>query len=178
VLTIARLAVLVVEQRRLAITDSLTGVHSRRFLEVQLPSEVARAERDGGAVALCIIDVDRFKTINDSYGHPAGDRALIEIARRLRLGSRTADLLVRYGGEEFALLMPGARADQLAPVAERLRAEVARTPVPLAPGICSTLTVCSSSCSRGSTARAASSSGSRSDSPTTLPCRTIASGSW
>lgn len=141
VLAIARLAVLVVEQRRLAITDSLTGVHTRRFLEAQLPSEVARAERDGGTVALCIIDVDRFKTINDSYGHPAGDRALVEIARRLQRGSRTADLLVRYGGEEFALLMPGARTDQLAPVAERLRAEVARTPVPLAPDTCIALTV-------------------------------------
>jgi diguanylate cyclase (GGDEF)-like protein len=141
VLTIARLAVLVVEQRELAITDSLTGVHTRRFLEARLLSEVTRAERDGGAVALCLIDVDRFKTVNDSYGHPAGDRALVEIARRLRLGSRTADLLVRYGGEEFALLMPGARADQLSPVAERLRAEVARTPVPLAPGTCVTLTV-------------------------------------
>jgi diguanylate cyclase (GGDEF)-like protein len=141
VLTITRLAVLVVEQRRLAITDPLTGVHTRRFLEAQLVSELARAERDGGSVALCMIDVDRFKTINDSYGHPAGDRALIEIARRLCLGSRTPDLLVRYGGEEFALLMPGARAGQLAPVAERLRAEVARTPVPLGPGTCATLTV-------------------------------------
>jgi diguanylate cyclase (GGDEF)-like protein len=141
VLTIARLAVLVVEQRRLAITDSLTGVHTRRFLEAQLLAEVTRAQRDGGAVALCIIDVDRFKTVNDSFGHPAGDRALVEIARRLRLGSRSADLLVRYGGEEFALLMPGARADQLVPVAERLRAEVARTPVPLAPDTCVALTV-------------------------------------
>ena len=141
VLTIARLAVLVVEQRRLAITDALTGLRSRRFLDAQLPLEVARAERSGGAVALLLVDVDHFKSINDSFGHPAGDRALIEVASRLRVGSRTGDVLARYGGEEFALLMPVFGTDRLAAVAERLRREVARTPIAVLAGVRVELTV-------------------------------------
>lgn len=133
--------VLVAQQRRHAITDALTGLHTRRFLEGQLPLELSRAERNGGGAALLIIDVDRFKSVNDSNGHPAGYRALIEIARRLRCGARTGDLLSRYGSEEFALLMPGAGADQLAAVVERLRAAVRRAPISVLPEVSIGLTV-------------------------------------
>lgn len=90
---------------------------------------MTRAQHADGSVALCIIDVDRFKLVNDRHGHPAGDRALIELARRLRLGSRAGDLLARYGGDEFALLIPDAGAHQLAEIAERLRSAVSRKPV-------------------------------------------------
>jgi two-component system cell cycle response regulator len=129
VLTIARLAGLVADQRRLAITDGLTGLHTRRFFEAQLPIEAERARRAGGSLAVFIIDVDRFKSINDRYGHPAGDRALIEIARRLRGASRAGDVLSRYGGEEFALLVPEAGPTELAGIAQRLRDSVASSPI-------------------------------------------------
>jgi diguanylate cyclase (GGDEF)-like protein len=130
-LTIARLAGLVSDQRRLAITDALTGLHTRRFFEAQLPIEVARARRAGGSLAVFIVDVDHFKSINDHYGHPAGDQALIEIAARLRGAARGGDVLARYGGEEFALLVPEAALSELSTIAERLRMRVASSPVAL-----------------------------------------------
>jgi len=127
--TWARLYGLIVDQRRLAITDGLTGLHTRRFLEAQLALEVARARRGGTRVGVFIVDVDNFKSINDHYGHAAGDRALIEIAHRLRGAIRTGDVLARYGGEEFALLVPGAELDDLALISERLRLRVASGPI-------------------------------------------------
>ena len=132
-LTIARLAVLLVDQRRLAITDALTGLHTRRFFEAQLPLELARARRAGSGAAVFIIDVDRFKSINDRYGHPSGDLVLVEIAARLRGAARTGDVLARYGGEEFALLVPGCPAEELTGIAERLRQRVAMQPITICP---------------------------------------------
>lgn len=129
VLTISRLAGLVADQRRLAITDGLTGLHTRRFFEAQLPFETERARRAGGSYAVFIADVDRFKSINDRYGHPAGDRALVEIATRLRGASRAGDVLARYGGEEFALLVPEAGPTELPAIAQRLRDHVASSPI-------------------------------------------------
>jgi two-component system cell cycle response regulator len=131
-LAIARMAGLVADHHRVAITDGLTGLRTRRFLEAQLPVEVARARRTGGCVGLFIVDVDHFKAINDRYGHPVGDRVLAEIARRLRAGTRSGQVLARYGGEEFALLVPGADGPALASVAERLRSQVAGGPVAVA----------------------------------------------
>lgn len=129
ILTIARLAGVATDQRRLAITDGLTGLYTRRFLEASLPLEFARARRAEGSLAVFIIDVDYFKSINDRYGHLAGDRALSEIASRLRTTAREGDVLARYGGEEFALLVPGGRPEELASIAERLRTRVASSPV-------------------------------------------------
>lgn len=131
-LTIARLAALVSDQRRLAITDALTGLHTRRFFEAQLPLEIARAGRTGGSVAVLIADVDHFKTINDRHGHPAGDQVLVEISARLRATVRAGEVLARYGGEEFALILPGATARTLPIIAERLRQEVSGTEIPIA----------------------------------------------
>jgi diguanylate cyclase (GGDEF)-like protein len=128
-LTIARMAGLVNDQRRLAVTDGLTGLHTRRFAEAQLALEVARARRTGGTLGFFIADVDNFKSINDRYGHPAGDQALVEIAARLREVTRPGDVLARYGGEEFALLVPGASPDELREIAERLREWVAGNPI-------------------------------------------------
>lgn len=131
ILTIVRLVGLVAEQRRLAITDSLTGLRTRRYFEAQLPAAISRAHKSESSVALLIADVDHFKSINDVYGHPAGDRVLIEITQRLRRALRPNDLLARYGGEEFAVLVPGAAADDPSVIAERLRHAVASSPVRL-----------------------------------------------
>ncbi|MEJ2858388.1 MULTISPECIES: bifunctional diguanylate cyclase/phosphohydrolase [unclassified Saccharothrix] len=129
VLVIARLAAMVADQRRLAITDALTGLHTRRFFVAQLPIEVERARRGGGSVAVFIADVDRFKSINDNHGHPAGDRVLVEVADRLRRAARAGDVVARYGGEEFALLAPGVGPADLASIARRLRESVAGGPI-------------------------------------------------
>jgi two-component system cell cycle response regulator len=133
-LIIARLAGLVADQRKLAITDSLTGLHTRRFFEAQLPLEISRARRGDGSVAVFIIDVDRFKSINDNYGHPAGDDVLMEVAARLRAASRAGEVLARYGGEEFALLVPDAGPGRLSVIANRLRERVAEKPIPVNAG--------------------------------------------
>ena len=129
ILAIARLAALVADQRRLAITDGLTGLHTRRFFEGQLPIEIQRARRSGAPLAVIIVDIDRFKSINDRYGHPSGDAALVEVASRLRTSARAGDVLARYGGEEFALLLPGAIAEDLPGITQRLREKVASTPI-------------------------------------------------
>jgi two-component system cell cycle response regulator len=128
-LTTARLAGLANDQRRLAVTDGLTGLHTMRFAEAQLALEVARARRTGGTLGFFIADVDNFKSINDRYGRPAGDFALVEIAARLREVARPGDVLARYGGVEFALLAPGASPDELREIAERLREWVAGSPI-------------------------------------------------
>ncbi|PPK66398.1 diguanylate cyclase [Actinokineospora auranticolor] len=140
-LTIARLAALVSDQRRLAITDALTGLHTRRFFEAQLPLEIARARRAGTTVAVLIADVDHFKTINDRHGHPAGDQVLVEIASRLRDAVRAGEVLARFGGEEFAVILPGATAATLPLIADRLRERVAGQPIELPGGRWASVTV-------------------------------------
>ncbi|MGH3758389.1 diguanylate cyclase [Actinophytocola sp.] len=133
-LTIARLAVLVGQQRWLAITDVLTRLRTRRYFEARLATEVAHAHRSDSRLAVLIADVDHFKSINDAYGHPGGDRVLVEIATRLRHGIRQEDVLSRYGGEEFAVLVRGAGADDPLVIAERLRRKVSGSPVVIGDG--------------------------------------------
>jgi diguanylate cyclase (GGDEF)-like protein len=130
VLTILRMSGLVSDQRRLASTDGLTGLATRRHLEHRLAAELARARRTGGELALFLVDVDHFKLVNDRHGHPAGDRVLVEIGARLASCS-SGGVLARFGGEEFALLVPGAGPATLAGTAERLRDAVASSPVAL-----------------------------------------------
>lgn len=125
---------LVSEQRRLAITDGLTGLRTRRFLDEQLGLELARSRRSGMSVALYIIDVDHFKSVNDRFGHPAGDRVLREIADRLRGVTRPGDVLARYGGEEFALVAPNTGPGDLYKVGERLLRSVSDTQVDVGSG--------------------------------------------
>ncbi|GIE85117.1 GGDEF domain-containing protein [Actinoplanes regularis] len=128
-LVLARMAGLVAAQRRAADTDGLTGVSNRRHLEETLATECRRAARSGYRLGLLMIDIDHFKKINDTYGHPGGDRVLCELARRLSSGGRAGSLLARYGGEEFVALVPHVGDDELPLIAERIRLAVAGLPI-------------------------------------------------
>jgi two-component system cell cycle response regulator len=108
----------------LAVTDPLTGLRNRRYVRRHLDA----ATRAGGAAVL-LIDIDRFKPINDLHGHAAGDAALREVADRLRRHVRAADVVARYGGEEFLVVMAGALVEEAEGVAERLRLAIAEEPV-------------------------------------------------
>jgi diguanylate cyclase (GGDEF)-like protein/PAS domain S-box-containing protein len=103
------------------IRDPLTGLHNRRFLDETLSRELARAKREGYPVSLLMIDVDHFKLINDTYGHPAGDEILKALASLLRASCREGDIACRYGGEEFVALLPRAPAEVAHERAEQWR---------------------------------------------------------
>lgn len=120
---------------RAGLTDYLTGWHNRRFLQLRLREELARAQRQGSALSLLMLDLDQFKQINDGCGHLAGDEALREVAARVESQVRASDTAARFGGDEFAVLMPGADAAQAGRLAERIRAAVAHGPVEAGPGI-------------------------------------------
>jgi diguanylate cyclase (GGDEF)-like protein len=107
---------------RQALVDGLTGLANRRHGEEVLAGEVARAERFGGPVGLVLADLDGFKDVNDRHGHPTGDIALREFADVLRETVRDVDLVCRWGGEEFLLVLPGTDADGAEQLAERVRA--------------------------------------------------------
>lgn len=112
----------------LAVTDGLTGLHNRRYLDNHMKLLIDRATARNRSLSVCITDIDRFKLVNDTYGHDAGDAVLREFANRVRSAVRGADLACRYGGEEFVLVMPDTSAEMAAGVAERLRAIVEREP--------------------------------------------------
>jgi two-component system cell cycle response regulator len=105
----------------LAVTDGLTGLHNRRYLDNHLKTLFNRAAARGRPLSVCITDIDRFKLVNDTYGHDVGDEVLKEFARRIRSTVRGADLACRYGGEEFVVVMPDTDAHAAAAIAERLR---------------------------------------------------------
>jgi diguanylate cyclase (GGDEF)-like protein len=106
--------------RNLAMIDSLTGLYNRRFAEQRLAAEVARSERRGHPLTALTLDLNNFKEINDTYGHPAGDQVLQEFASRLNRVIRGSDLAVRLGGDEFLVLLPECTPEQLQLVLERL----------------------------------------------------------
>ncbi len=108
----------------LARTDSLTGLLNRRAMSELLDAEAARVERRGRPFAVLVADLDDFKGINDAYGHPVGDHALRSVASRLLGAVRAQDLVARWGGEEFLLLLPETDQETALHVAERLRAAV------------------------------------------------------
>jgi diguanylate cyclase (GGDEF)-like protein len=107
-------------------TDPLTELANRRVWNERLAHELARAEREGTPLSLILIDIDRFKLFNDSYGHPEGDELLYEAARAWSAQVRTTDLLARVGGEEFAVLLPACPLEDAIIVAERLRTAMPR----------------------------------------------------
>src|SRR6266851_666569 len=106
--------------RNLAMIDPLTGLYNRRFAEQRLASEVARSERRGHPLTVLTLDLNNFKEINDTYGHPAGDLVLQEFASRLNKVIRGSDLAVRLGGDEFLVVLPECTLDQLKLVLDRL----------------------------------------------------------
>ena len=107
-----------------ATTDALTGLANRHALQELFPSEIQRCVEKEKPVALMMIDVDNFKQFNDMFGHIAGDRALSAVAKILRSQFRPRDILVRYGGDEFAVLLPGSDTQQALVIAERVRVAV------------------------------------------------------
>jgi diguanylate cyclase (GGDEF)-like protein len=116
---------------RAGITDFLTGWHNRRYLQQRLKEELARAQRHAGSIACLMIDIDRFKSINDGYGHLAGDNALKEIAHRVESQIRSMDTAARFGGDELAIVLPEATAAEAATLAERIRDAIAAVPFAL-----------------------------------------------
>lgn len=117
-----------IETIELAVTDGLTGLHNRRYLDAHLVTLIDRALERRTPLSLMILDIDRFKWINDSHGHDAGDAVLRQFADRLRNNVRGRDLACRLGGEEFVIVMPDTDAAAAEHVAERIREQVAAKP--------------------------------------------------
>jgi len=128
------------QARRLEISlfeDSLTGLYNRRFVMTQLGALISGARRHGRPLSVAMIDVDRFKSFNDRYGHAMGDRVLPAVAAALPDRMRAEDYLGRLGGEEFLALLPDTDEDAAGPMAERLRTTVDAVRVPTSGGMLS-----------------------------------------
>ena len=123
-----RLRMSVRQTIELAVTDALTGLQNRRYLDNHLKVLFNRAAARSRTLSICITDIDRFKSVNDTYGHDAGDEVLRQFAARIRATVRGADLACRYGGEEFVVVMPDTDAHAAAAIAERLRDSIERSP--------------------------------------------------
>ena len=117
----------------MAATDGLTGLANRRTFDAALQREISRGARTGSPVSLAMVDIDRFKPLNDTHGHQAGDDVLREVAQALKQRCRDMDVPARYGGEEFAVILPDTDATSAFEVAERLRqvVETANTSLPV-----------------------------------------------
>ena len=116
---------------RLSVTDGLTGLFNRRHFNLTIEQEWARASRSGRILSLVLLDIDHFKRYNDAYGHQAGDACLIEVAGVLKAHARrSGDCAVRYGGEEFALILPELSSVQAGEIAERIRQAVVELALP------------------------------------------------
>jgi diguanylate cyclase (GGDEF)-like protein len=107
-----------------SIRDRLTGLFNRHFLEIALEREIQRSTRNGASMALLMLDVDHFKSFHDRFGHEAGDLVLRELAECLRSTVRSEDVVCRYGGEEFVVLLPEITLELALEAAERLRSRV------------------------------------------------------
>ena len=109
--------------------DKLTGAYSKRHFEKLLQEEIARSVKHKMDLALLMLDLDHFKKANDTYGHVFGDKVLSTVSETIRKSLRPGDYFIRYGGEEFAVLVTGANADQAMEIAERIRKSVENTPI-------------------------------------------------
>ncbi len=124
-----RLQGVFLEGLKLALTDSLTCLHNRRYLDAHMDAVMARAAESDKPISLLMIDIDHFKSINDTHGHSVGDSVLCDVAERIARNIRGFDLAARYGGEEFVVVMPDTPIDVAIGVAERLRRKISETPV-------------------------------------------------
>jgi two-component system cell cycle response regulator len=129
-----RLRASVADGLRLAMTDPLTGLHNRRYALPHLARIAARAVESGRQFAIMVLDLDHFKSVNDTHGHAAGDAVLVEVAARLRTNLRAVDLIARIGGEEFLVALPDTTLDASRITAERLRRKIQEQPVDLPNG--------------------------------------------
>src|SRR5262245_33512559 len=130
----ARLRDNVQQSMEMAITDGLTGLYNRRYMESHLSTLVEQAASRGKPLTLLVLDIDYFKSINDTHGHDAGDDVLREFAVRVKKSIRGIDLACRYGGEEFVIVMPETDMAVAALVAERIRRRIAGEPFPISQG--------------------------------------------
>jgi diguanylate cyclase (GGDEF)-like protein len=128
-MTITDRKLLELELVRLAATDALTGVPNRRYFLETANLEVERVRRFGTAASVVMIDLDHFKAVNDTYGHPVGDEALRCITQVCKKLLRQIDVIARIGGEEFAIMLPGTNETGAIAIAEKLRNAVCQTPV-------------------------------------------------
>lgn len=129
--------------RELGLTDALTQLRNRRYFDERLREELRRASRSRSWVGCLFMDLDRFKQLNDAYGHAVGDRVLARVARLIQAQLRASDVLARYGGEEFVALLPETGAEQTARIGERVRQAVGAEELALgsAPALRVTLSV-------------------------------------
>lgn len=120
-------AVQISKLEQLAITDPVTGLTNHRYFQERIREETERSLRHGRIFSLIMIDVDHFKAFNDRYGHPEGDKALAQLAHLLKTATRSADTVSRYGGEEFAMVLPETDKSAAREVAERIRRDLENT---------------------------------------------------
>ena len=117
------------EVEKLAITDPLTGLHNRRHLSERIRDEFVRMLRHPRSLSLALVDLDGFKQVNDRFGHEAGDRVLVTVAQRLRTGLREVDIVARFGGDEFVILLPETNGSQACMVCERILQALSGQPI-------------------------------------------------
>ena len=130
----ARQAELLIEKyeiEQLAMTDSLTGLYNRRYFDQRARDEISNARRSAQPLSVVVLDIDDFKRINDSFGHSAGDIALIKLARIMKQELRSSDVVSRVGGEEFHILLPNTPETVALRVAERMRVAIKANPIVL-----------------------------------------------
>jgi len=112
--------------RELSLIDVLTGLHNYRYFQEQIDIEMERVRRTGAPCAILMLDLDFFKQINDAYGHEAGNAVLRETARIIKAGTRAMDIACRYGGEEFAVILPSTSLEGAVRIAQRIRRAIKR----------------------------------------------------
>jgi len=127
---IAELECALSEARQAAFTDTLTGALNRRGFEEAYQRELARSRRNGSQLAIALLDLDNFKHLNDTLGHQTGDEALVHLVKSLRAALRPSDILCRFGGEEFVLLLPETALDEAVAAISRFQRQFAASALP------------------------------------------------